>query len=570
VTARGRALPGGDGAAVRVIGAAFDTTARREGELLVGRVLESMPAAFFSVGHDSRISYVNAEAERLLGEGREGIVGRDLWDVFPAAVGSEFQTNVDEAVATGEPRAFEAFYPAPPYGWYELRVWPTPDGLSVYFLDVTSRHEAQQEADRATARSTLLAEVSAGLTGTLDPEVAVFRLAHLVVPRLADWCLVTLVDDGIGGWHVGWEHRDPAMRQTTEKYSTVRLPVTDDSNFLSEILASDQPLVTRHGATELISRRLPPGEAAELLARLAPESVAVLPLEGRGRLVGLLTVFNGAARGPFSDDDLDTLEDVAGRAGLALDNARLYAQQFQLAEGLQRSLLTAPPETGDVHVVVRYEPAAETAKVGGDWYDSFVQRDGATMLVIGDVIGHDSAAAAAMGQLRGLLRGIAYATGGGPAAVLRGLDDAMQGLQIGTTATAAIVRLQSATDRDGRPVTRLRWSNAGHPPPLVVGADGSVLDLGSPDADLLLGIDPLTARTEHETLLAPGSTLFLYTDGLVERRRQSLDEGLDRLREALVELAGHPLEDLCDAVLRRLLPNRGDDDVALLAVRLQG
>ena len=188
--------------------------------------------------------------------------------------------------------------------------------------------------------------------------------------------------------------------------------------------------------------------------------------------------------------------------------------------------------------------------------------------MIGDVVGHDTAAAGAMGQVRGLLRGIAYTTGDGPAEVLRRLDAAMEGLLVRTTATAVVLRIEQTPDERERGLTRLRWSNAGHPPPMIVHADGAVQPLTTLDADLLLGFDPTTPRIESETMVDRGATVLLYTDGLIERRGQGLDEGLALLRDTLITLADQPLDDLCDEVLSRLLPDAPEDDVALVAVRL--
>jgi serine phosphatase RsbU (regulator of sigma subunit) len=214
-----------------------------------------------------------------------------------------------------------------------------------------------------------------------------------------------------------------------------------------------------------------------------------------------------------------------------------------------------------VEIEVRYEPAAEAAQVGGDWYDAFLQQDGSTVVVIGDVVGHDTEAAAAMGQMRSLLRGIAVHTGSGPASVLRGVDQVMETLQVDTTATALVARLEPEV---------LRWSNAGHPPPMLVDADGSVRELAS-SPDLLLGLEPATSRQEHVAGWQPGATVLLYTDGLVERRGQSLDQGMLRLREELTLLAALdlPLGELCDRLLQRMLPETPEDDVALAAVRRQ-
>jgi serine phosphatase RsbU (regulator of sigma subunit) len=267
---------------------------------------------------------------------------------------------------------------------------------------------------------------------------------------------------------------------------------------------------------------------------------------------------------------LATAHDVADRIGLALDNVRLFSQQRQVAEVLQRSLLTAPFEPPSADVAVRYLPAAEVARVGGDWYDAFLQPSGTTMLVIGDVVGHDTEAAAAMGQLRALLRGIAVYSDQGPAEVLRGLDAAIDQLQVDTFATAGIARFEQTPEEALLGVTRMRWSSAGHPPPVVVHPDGRLSPPTPWAGELMLGVDTAAARTESVTPLTAGSTVLLFTDGLVERRDADLDSGTARLREALVELAHLPLQELCDELVERLVHGRPEDDVALVALRLTG
>ncbi len=142
----------------------------------------------------------------------------------------------------------------------------------------------------------------------------------------------------------------------------------------------------------------------------------------------------------------------------------------------------------------------------------------------------------------------------------------MHGLQVETTASAVVARLEQ-TDGPGQ---LLRWSNAGHPPPLALHPDGTVTVLSGSDPDLLLGIDPDGERAESVTALQPGATVLLYTDGLIERRGQDLEEGLELLRSSLADLAGTPLEELCAALLARMLPAAAEDDVALVAVRLRG
>ena len=575
LAARGRVLHDVEGRPVRLLGAAYDITEQQEGEARTTRILESMPTAFFSLDRRWRFAYVNAEAERVLDSPRERLLGGDIWELFPAAVGTDFEENYREAMASGHPVAFDAYYPPPLDAWFEVRAWPGPDGLAVYFLDVTARRRAQEETERAGSRAALVARVTAELTESLDAERAVGRLAEVVVPALADWCIVTLADDdprsggGRGLRDIGSAHRDPGLRPVVERYAGLRIDAMRDDALLVRSYANGETVVLEHGASQVIGGMLTSAEARDLLERLAPEAVTVLPLRGRDRTVGLITLFAGSGRAPLGPEEVAVAEEVASRAGLALDNARLYRQQRQLAEGLQRALLTEPPQTDGLEIAVRYVPAGEAAQVGGDWYDAFVQRDGATVVVIGDVVGHDIVAAASMGQLRSLLRGIAVSTGAGPADLLGGVDRAMVTLGAGTIATAVVARVEHTDDGDPSGARSVRWSNAGHPPPMVLRADGTVTEATGVHADLLLGVVPDTVRTEQTLTLRPGDTLLLYTDGIVERRDLALGDGIVALREVLVELAGLDLEALCDAVLERLLTARRHDDVALVAVRVR-
>jgi serine phosphatase RsbU (regulator of sigma subunit) len=564
---------------MRRLGAAVNVTALREGEARAIRVLEAMPAAFISMDRDWRITYVNAEAERVLTMPRQQLLGGELWTLFPGAVGTEFDEMFRYAVRTQEPASLEAYYPAPLRAWYEVRIWPDEEGLSLYFLDISARRAAQAQAESAASRAALLAEITSTLNGTLDADEVAARLARLMVPALADWCVVSLVDDGGEGSDsnkvarlrdIGWWHPDPAQRPAVARYAQHRLAFLTEDSFLAQVLRTGEPALVRNDATATLGALFGPGVARDALYELAPGSVAVLALRAHGRTLGLVTLFAAAGSDRPTDLDLATAGEAAERAGLALDNARLYAQQRDLAEGLQRSLLTPPPQPDHLEIVVRYQPAAEQAQVGGDWYDAFMVADGTTTLVIGDVIGHDTAAAAAMGQVRGVLRGVAHSVDDSPAGVLSALDRAMFDLDVGSLATAVLAKIEQTVEDAARGVRVLRWSNAGHPPPLLIdtagegGAGTATLLAGIPD--LLLGLDARTARTDHEQVLRPGATVLLFTDGLVERRGASLDDGLEWLRTTAASLGGLPLEELCDALLEGVA-ERLEDDVALLAVR---
>ena len=567
LSARGQALAGEDGVAVRLLGTAHDITDVHSARDEAARLLETMATGFAAIDCQWRMTYVNRAAQRVIGLTAAQVVGRVLWEAFPGLEDTDFGGAYKLARDTGETVEVEAYY-AHLGRWFEVRAVPDTDGLALYFLDVTQRRDDRARAEAATARLELLSLVSAELVAAgLAVEDAVARLAELVVPGLADWCVVSLIDDGqirdVGSWH-----REAHLRPVVESYVAERLKGRSDLGAVQRAWETGRPAVIAGRATDVVLPTLGSEVARTSLRHLAPESVVAVPMTARGQITGILALCRSTGRPPMSDDEITTTLEVANRAGLALDNARAYAQQRSLAEVLQRSLLTTPPEPDHCQITVRYVPAAEAASVGGDWFDAFLQPDGATVLVIGDVMGHDTVAAAAMGQVRSLLRGIAWHSGAAPAEVLSGLDAAMQGLQVSTTATAVIARIEQSLDERDRGITRLRWSNAGHPPPMAINADGTVIALAGVGHDLLLGFDPLTQRGESSVVLDRGATVLLYTDGLVERRGQDLDEGLGLLSETLCDLADLPLDELCDELLRRMLPAEAEDDVALVAVRL--
>ena len=284
-------------------------------------------------------------------------------------------------------------------------------------------------------------------------------------------------------------------------------------------------------------------------------------------LIAVPTVEDGAVTGVVV-----SFRDLTDRLAARRQSAELRrvteraAEQRALSDRLQQALLTPPPEPDHLQVAVRYRPAAHGAQVGGDWYDAFLQPDGATMLVIGDVVGHDSDAAAAMGQLRGLLRALAYDNDEPLSATLSRTEHAARGLAVSTMATVVLARVERHPDVPVASTRVLRWSNAGHLPPVLLAPDGSTTLLET-RPELMLGIDPDAPRTDHTAELGDGHTLLLVTDGLVERRDADLDQGLAMMREVLRDLGETSLEELCDTLLDRMLPVDGADDVAIVAVR---
>jgi PAS domain S-box-containing protein len=571
VAARGRVVRDRHGTPVRLVGAAQDTTARMEAEARVARVMDSLSTAFFFLDRDWRFTFLNGEAERVLGRSRDELLGAEIWQEFPASVGSGFEHHYRLAQETGEPVAFDAYYPAPLDAWFEVRAWPNPDGLAVYFIDITERHRAHEAAQRAIGRAGLLARVSEELAGTVEPDDAMRRLAGVLIPALGDWCTITLVDDdrhagtrrGLGR-ALGW-HADPALRDVADEYARTRLEQMTNHAVVVRAIETGAVQVANSTGRDEVRRMFQPGaHQLDLLDAAGIHSFVVLPLSGQEQPVGLLSVVNGAERGEFTDEDVDLLREIAARAGQVLDRARLYRQQRDVAETLQRSLLRPPQSREDLEISVAYVPAAEVARVGGDWYDAFNQPDGSTTLIIGDVMGHDLLAAAAMSETRTLIRTLAAQHGGDPARTLDDAERVMRLLDLDTLATLLVARIEAGTGAGGLEVS---YSIAGHPPPLVLHRDGTVEVLDEGPVDALLGIDQQGRRQRTRSLEA-GAILVLYTDGLVERRDQAVDDGIALLCDTLEGLVGREPDEVRDAILARMLPERAEDDVALLVVRV--
>ncbi|MFH9229913.1 PP2C family protein-serine/threonine phosphatase [Streptomyces lydicus] len=289
-----------------------------------------------------------------------------------------------------------------------------------------------------------------------------------------------------------------------------------------------------------------------------------VPLMVRGTVYGDLYVADKKDGTPFDDDDEGLLTALASAAGVSLENARLYEHLKHAAEHFQRRMLPVLPDLAPLEVAARYEPASELPRLGGDWYDAMVLPDGATCVVVGDVTGHNVEAAPLMGQIRNMLRAIALDRGEPPDMVVSRLDRALTMFDEPPTATLVLGRIERDPEGGGQYI--FGWSNAGHLPPLLVGADGSTRYLAPARHGIPVGIEASVPRVSHKHPLSPGGTLLLFTDGLVERRDQDIDTGLDDLAEQAARLATAPLEELCDALISRSR-QVFDDDVAVLALR---
>jgi serine phosphatase RsbU (regulator of sigma subunit) len=554
------------------------------GDLLV-QAVEGMARPLFVLDEDWRLRYINPAGARVLDRTVEELLGRDVWAEFPEAVGGPFQEIYERVRRTGLPGSTEAWFE--PLGkWFRADAFLTPAGLVVTYDDVTERRRtederaaavsAREEAAAAAARAAaaaeeagrhlmLLGDISQAMTSTLDHDEAVARFARLVVPLLGDWCLITVIENGVRR-DVGRAHRDPAMTAAVERYAELRVAGNLATAPVPRLLRSHEPVIIPALTPEITDGMIGDDATRRALEPLRPAALAAFPMIARGELFGGITLINGPERGPHTDVELRTAEVASRRAALALDNARLAAAGRQVAERLQHSLLSPPVQPDHLELAVRYRAATRGVSIGGDWYDAFLQPDGDTVLVIGDVMGHDIEAAAVMGQVKTLVRGIAFDRVEEPAGVLRRVDHALVGLAVPTLATALVCRVEQGDEDRAAGLRRLRWATAGHPEPMLVSRDGAVLDLVAPVGPPL-GIGWRGPRGDGLAALPEDSTLLLFTDGLFERRGVPLDDGRAAVAEAVARLADLPLEELCDRLLADVVGESAEDDVALLAVR---
>ncbi|MFD4031657.1 SpoIIE family protein phosphatase [Streptomyces sp. NPDC058637] len=447
---------------------------------------------------------------------------------------------------------------------------------------------ARREGDRLRFVGAATRRIARGI----DLDEIVLGLCRASVPTFSDAILVYLRDP----LPVGDERpvspfvlrlrRTDRLRLTDEESEIgpegerlLRLPVTDPQAGL--LPAADLCEVLAGGALAEVLRGVRPvfGDSAAARAAL-PELLGVgrtvptghrailAPLRGRRRVIGAAVFLRGTERPPFEANDLLVAAQLATHTALGIDKAVLYGREAYIADELQRTMLpdSLPQPTG-VRLASRYLPAAETARVGGDWYDAIPLPGSRVALVVGDVMGHSMTSAAIMGQLRTTAQTLA-GLDLPPQEVLHHLDEQAQRLGSDRMATC----LYAVYD----PVAhRITIANAGHPPPVLLhlGGRAEVLRV-PPGAPIGVG----GVDFEAVELDAPaGATLLLYTDGLVESRLRDVWTGIEQLRERLAATAqltgpdhSPPLEALCDDVLDMLGPGDRDDDIALLAARFDG
>jgi serine phosphatase RsbU (regulator of sigma subunit) len=438
------------------------------------------------------------------------------------------------------------------------------DEAEVELLDILAsacaqsigRIGAQEDAGRQAAKLAFLAEAATELASSLDYQVTLGNVARLAVPTFADWCAIDVVDDGRLR-RLAVAHVDPDKVRLAHELAERYPPDPDGPHGAWHVLRTGRSELIAEITDEMLAAAAVDEEHAAIARALHLRSAVTVPLVARGRVLGVITWVTAESERHFTLDDLVLAEQLAKRAAVSLDNAELHSQTLAAAVQLQRAVLPDALDTSSRwEVAHHYSPAGRT-EVGGDFYDVVELDDGRLVLFIGDVMGRGVGAAAAMAQVRAAVR--AYAVlDPRPALVLDRLDAMFE--QHGTEQLVTLLYMLADPRTD-----TLTVANAGHPPPVLLRADGSAHQLAFADGPPLGVGTP--SRTEEHVRLGIGEAVVAFTDGLIERRGEDITDGQERLAGAAAALAGAPLLALVPSVAERVGDPSRDDDVAVIAAR---
>ncbi|MER6345983.1 SpoIIE family protein phosphatase [Streptomyces sp. NPDC001595] len=530
-----------------------------------------------------RFLRVNPALEKMNGLSESAHRGKRLSQLLPEINAHDMEEAMRRVLDSGQPVLDLRRIGRTPADPDHDRVWSCsyvrvedpagrPIGVIASLLDTTEQSRAHTEAEAGRSRLALLSEASIRIGASLELERTAQELADLAVPRLADTVTVDVLDSLARGEEPGAGLSAGMELRRLGKAPLAGSPVTDVLAPLgrtilfpaaapfTQALTGRRPfLLARFDARAVAPAARHTARPAQLL-KLGVHSFMMVPLVARDLVLGVATFYRTRRVGPFDGNDVTLAGELAARAAISIDNARLYHREHDTAVTLQRSMLpqhiTPPP---GIEVAHRYLPASDANEVGGDWYDVLHLPGGKAALLIGDVMGHGIAAAAVMGRLSASVRALARLDLE-PQEILLQLEAALDDLAEPMLATLLYVVVDPATGH-------CRITRAGHPPPALVTPDGGVRLLDVPPGPPL-GIGGIRYTTTDYTLAA-GSLLVLFTDGLIESRGTDIDERLAELTHALTE-PFTSLDAMCDSLLTRLVPASADDDIALLIARLPG
>ncbi len=539
---------------------------------------------------DNPIVYANPAFEEISGFNAEEVRGRNCRFLQGAHRDQPALDELRKAIAEErECRVVLRNYrkDGTPF-WNELYVSPVHDeeGNLTNFVsvqnDITQRRRVEEERDlllvkeqlaraeavEARRRLALLAAAGPSLSASLDYRETLEGITRLLVPELADWCLLDMVEENGSVNQLAAAHADEEKADLLRRLREHRQFGEGDPGSTTEVLRTGQSvLLPDLPDPTFYERALGRGEHLDIVLRLEPRSLMCVPLLARGRTIGAITLVSSRPDRRYDREDLLLAEDLAYRCALAADNARLYRGRSEIARVLQRSLLPPHlPEIPGVEVGAEYLSVEETSEVGGDFYDLINTVEDGWVCAIGDVRGKGVEAASVTALARYTIRAVTLKNDR-PSEILAALNEAMlRQLSEDRFCTAACVRLEPL---DGSAGVGVDVSRAGHPPPLLVRPEGTVEEVGL--SGRALGVFPDAELGDASLRLMPGEALVLYTDGVTEARSSGGDFfSEDRLRRLLSSCAGCDAATLAARIKGVVLDFQEGyprDDLAILVLR---
>jgi PAS domain S-box-containing protein len=541
-----------------------ERTSSRELDVL----FDQAPVALAFYDPEMRALRTNAEFRQMAGLTDEAIIGRRPSEVDEGMDAALIErTLAEQVMGKGVPVADVHMVQtlAGRHRALLLSAYPVTEngqvlGALCSFKDVTGQATSLAQAHA------LLERAGYQIGATLDIRRTAGELADVAVPELADRVVVDMLDQVLQGEDLprtgsgALQLRRVAVRDTSKTRAKISykagdliaMPLTCEA--VSALLRGS-PLLARNPAE--IRRKAPyaPGRVEALLAQ-GMHTFMAAPLIARGVTLGVAVFWRVENPEPYGAADVRLASDIASRAALSIDNARLYTREHATAITLQRGLLPQHvPQVAGLQVAYRYQPASQTAEVGGDWFDVIPLDAGQAALVVGDVTGHSIHAAAVMGQLRTTTAALAR-LGSPPEEIMGQLSGVVAEHGEETGATCLYAQYDPAS-------RRCRLTSAGHPPPALRHPDGTTEFIDVPGG-MMLGVDP-SRYPATDIGLPPGSVLALYTDGLIERPGQDIGSGMSRLARTLAASPAQSPDQLCDSLLVSLGAGARDDIALVLA-----
>ncbi|MEV0090258.1 SpoIIE family protein phosphatase [Streptomyces sp. NPDC050738] len=545
---------------------------------LLALLAEGTTAGVGVLDAELRYLYVNPALERLNGVPAAAHLGRTIAEVLPGIDARE--DVLREVLADGVPREITTSGQTQAPSGLERRYWHGAyhrleqdgrvHGLVGIVLEVSASEEQQRELERARQHLALLDIAATSIGTTLDMDTTCRELAEFVVPHLADLASVEVfppevrpaarrAPTGVLRLRRAAMAAVPELRDAAAQFGEPGEYIDYQEDAANpRCLATSQPVMENLYSDEQIRSSAPDPERVVAYRAIGLHSALVVPLAARSHPLGTLTLVRAGESPTFTEEDVVVARELAGRAAVDLDHARRYTHEHGIALELQRSLLSEPRgRHPHIEVASRYLPADRGAVVGGDWFDVVPLSDGRHLKAMGDVMGHGVEAAVAMSHYRALLRLLAE-DDLEPHQILERLDLMVErsGLDRAATCLLAVVDRFHA---------QCRIASAGHLPPVFIdpyeGARLVPVPVGPPLGTGFGGYESTTVAC------GPGTILFMYTDGLVERRGEDIDVSLNRLTSLRVPTSGR-LDDLVEDTLDRFGQD-AEDDIAVLASRIR-